>query len=369
MQGFLMIVYCFINQLGHMRTNKNCPKYGEDPETPIETADLEKASGKSNSLDPSAQSQQKPLTKNLVQKGATKITLPETPEGENSSSKAKLLPVKFKCRTAEEIPEKTTPENTAISDQPASSQAETGNKSIAKVSKVIISNKIRAEDVQVESHKPAVVIKPPADAEKEQPRKKIIIKRPKEVCFDQASHDGSTDMEYRKTKKIVELSNFEMNKNLESVFIGEETTRKKVTEEKRWWEEEEKRRNAERQKEEIARRRYVEMRMLEEQERLTEIKRYEEAIRREREEEERQKAKKKKKKKTTEIRDDYAEDFKARRKWFPERDRNAKRRPAVESARYSDHAPPAKRRRGGEVFLHALALSCVYHSCVTSLLF
>uniref|UniRef100_A0A7N2N598 Zinc knuckle domain-containing protein n=1 Tax=Quercus lobata TaxID=97700 RepID=A0A7N2N598_QUELO len=42
-------------QLGHMRTNKNCPKYGEDLEAHVETADPEKAPAKIKPLDPSSQ--------------------------------------------------------------------------------------------------------------------------------------------------------------------------------------------------------------------------------------------------------------------------------------------------------------------------
>ena len=42
-----------------MRTNKNCPKYGEDLEAHVETADPEKAPVKIKPLDPSSQTQQK----------------------------------------------------------------------------------------------------------------------------------------------------------------------------------------------------------------------------------------------------------------------------------------------------------------------
>ncbi|KAK0585705.1 hypothetical protein LWI29_032739 [Acer saccharum] len=107
----------------------------------------------------------------------------------------------------------------------------------------------------------------------------------------------------------------------------------------------------ERLREERERRLYEEeMRVMEEQERFAEIRRYEESIRREREEEERQKAKKKKKKQP-EIRDEYLEDYSARRndRRTPERDQSARRRPVVELGRYgTEHVPPTKRRRGGE---------------------
>ncbi|KAL2513614.1 Transcription initiation factor TFIID subunit 1 [Forsythia ovata] len=96
--------------------------------------------------------------------------------------------------------------------------------------------------------------------------------------------------------------------------------------------------------------------MFEEKEKLADLRRYQETIRREREEEERQKAKtKKKKKKRPEIRrDSYLDDLPPKRndRRIPERERMGWRRPTVESGRYTaESAPPAKRRRGGEVGL------------------
>ncbi|XP_057977617.1 transcription initiation factor TFIID subunit 1 isoform X2 [Malania oleifera] len=339
-------------QLGHMRTNKNCPKYGEDLETQNESADLEKASGKPNPMDPSAQPPQKALIKKLIAKAATKNTLVEASEGENSGSKARILPVKFKCGSAEK-PDKITPGITMSSDQLVCSEAEAGGKSTGKVNKIIISNKMKPEDVQVESHKPSIVIRPLTETDQDQPRKKLIIKRPKEnINLDHVSQEGSTCPENRKTKKIIELSNFEMPRKQKSMIMAE-AARKKSRQVKRWWEEEEKRRIAERHREEKARKQEEEMWMLEE-ERLAEIRRYEEAIRREREEEEHQKAIKKKKKKKPVVRDDYLEDYRARRSdsKLPERNRTAKRRPVLELGKYmADHGPPTKRRRGGEVGL------------------
>ncbi|KAE9450286.1 hypothetical protein C3L33_17812, partial [Rhododendron williamsianum] len=107
-----------------------------------------------------------------------------------------------------------------------------------------------------------------------------------------------------------------------------------MREDKRWWEEEEKRGIAEREREERAKRLYEQKRILEEQERLADIRRFEEDIRREREEEEHQKEKKKKKKKKRPetARDDYLDDLMTREddRMLPARDRSAKRRPVVE---------------------------------------
>jgi transcription initiation factor TFIID subunit 1 len=340
-----MIVYLFYDQLGHMRTNKNCPKYGEDLEAHLETADLEKASIKLKSMDPSSQSQQKIQTKKLISKSATKIAVVEAPEGEKSSLKAKVLPVKFKCGSIDKLSDNISVEAAPSSDQPVTPNPETG-KSAVKLNKIIIPNKMKLEDAetpkpsviirppantsrdQLEFHKRSIVIRPPAETDREQPQKKIIIKRPREIIdVDQVSQDGSTSFEYRKTKRIVELSNIAKHGKQERKTLAEESTKRKARDDGRWWEGQEK---------------LVEI----------EIKKYEAAIRSEREEEERQRAKKKKKKKRPEIREEYLEDPRTRRndKRVPERERNAKRRPVVELGKFgAEYAPPTKRRKGGEV--------------------
>ncbi|KAK9939636.1 hypothetical protein M0R45_016326 [Rubus argutus] len=379
-------------QLGHMRTNKNCPKYGEDHESHVETPDLEKASGKSTTLNSSSQSQQKTTAKKLIQKSATKIAVVEVSEVENLGPSTKVLPLKFKCGSTEKLADKQTPGETESSERLTISDTETG-RSTVKVNKIIISNKMKPETVPVESHKPPIVIRPPADIDKghgeplkptivirppanadrdlvesqkpsvgkqpsmeghkEQQHKKIIIKRPKEkdvIDLDRVSQDGSTRDEHRKTKRIVELTNSEKNRKQDNMHYAKETAKKKATKDRRLWEEQEKRRNEERAR----RLQEEEMRMIEEKEKLVELRRYEAAIRQEREEEERQKARNKKMKKRPVIREDYLEDSQTRRldKRMPERDRGTKRRPVVELGRYGgDSAPSTKRRRGGEVGL------------------
>ncbi|KAL5747023.1 hypothetical protein ACOSQ2_024320 [Xanthoceras sorbifolium] len=405
-------------QFGHMRTNKNCPKYGADPETQLEIADIEKASGKSNSLDPSSQSQLKNLKKKLIPKSATKIAVVEAPEDETPSTKAKVLPVKFKCGSTNKPSDNHVLAPTQSSEKLVSTDVQIVNKSTSKANRLVVSNKLKpvemqfespkpsivirpvadvdrgqveshkpssivirppintdreqvetpkylvirppanADREQVESHKTSIVIRPPTDKDREHPQKKIVIKRPKEVVdLDRVSQDGTPYLEYRKTKKIVELSSFENRGKQENLLLKSESAKRKAREGKRLWEEEEKRRNVKRLREERARMLYEEeMRVIEEREMLAEaeIRRYQESLRREREEEERQKAKKKKKKKRPEIVDEYLEDYRARKneRRMPERDRSAKRRPVVELARYSaEQAPPTKRRRGGEVGL------------------
>ncbi|KAF5731919.1 transcription initiation factor TFIID subunit 1 isoform X1 [Tripterygium wilfordii] len=382
-------------QLGHMKTNKNCPRYGEDPETQLDATDFEKSSAKPNSLDPSSKSQQKVPKKKITPKSVTKVALPEVPDGENKRVKTKVVPLKFTCGSMDKLSDTVAPGGAEGYDRPVSSDVETGSKSVAKVNKLILSNKLKPEVDKVEQHKPSIVIRPPVDTDKgqveyhkpsivikppintdrdqaelhkrtivirppaekdrEQPHKKIIIKRPKEIIdLDQVGQDGSSGLEYRKTKRIVELSSFDKRGKQESIHLTDELAKRKAREEKRLWEEEEKRRNAEIMNEERARRLYEkEMRMLNEQEGLFELKRYEEAIRKEREEEERQKAKKKKKRRP-EISDEYLEDYGARRNYrrVSERDRSTKRRPVGASGRYGvEYAPPTKRHRGGEVGL------------------
>ncbi|KAI3439257.1 uncharacterized protein J3R85_004984 [Psidium guajava] len=384
-------------QLGHMRTNKNCPRYGEDLDSQTEAIDPDKALGKSSLVDPASLPQQKSVTKKILPKSATKISLAEATEGQKSGSKTKVCSLKLTCGLIDKPSDDITLGSTQSSDQGAMPIVDAGNKSAVKVNKIVISSKTKPADLPLESHKPSIVIRrptdadrvhpeaqktsivfrppvdtdkaqiephrpsivirPPADIEKEQSHKKLIIKRPKEVIdLDQASQEGSTDFEHRKTKKIVELSDFERYRAQENTYFTESSSKKKSREDKRWWEEEEKRRNTERLREERAKRQYMEeIRMLEERERLAEIERYEVSLRREREEEERQKAKKKQKKmKKVEARGEYLEDYRARRndKRILERDRTAKRKPLIEPGKLSvDYALPTKRRRGGEVGL------------------
>lgn len=383
---FFCVLECIIvflmNQLGHMRTNKNCPKYGEDLEALPESSDMEKPGGKSNWLDPYGQSQQKTISKKLITKSSSKIALVDASEGEQSSLKTKVLPVKFKCSSAE----KTVIEATQSSDKPVTSDSETAKS--AKIGRILISNKVKADDMHAESRRQAIAIRPPTDpsriqvdsnhkrsirirqpteTDREQPQKKIVIKRTKDVIdLDQFSPGENMGFERRKTKRIVELSNFERHRSQEIMYSPEVAlVKQKAKEDRRWPDEHERRRKEERLRKvdrlweaELPRGLHDrEVKMLKEQERLDELRRYEEDIRREREEEERQKAKKKKKKKA-EFRDDYIDDHitSFNNRVF-ERERSGKRRSVVELGRYAaDYTPPPKRRRGGGGEVH-------YYNC------
>nr|GLL45533.1 transcription initiation factor TFIID subunit 1 isoform X1 [Ipomoea trifida] len=342
-------------QLGHMRTNKHCPKYGEDVEPRLENADPEKASAKATLSEHADPPQQKPPMKKIVQRSATKIAVVETQEDEKSSSKAKVL--KFKCGSTDKLPDKPTPATSLSSDKPVMSDGETGSKSVVKLNKLKFSNSMKSEETAVESRKPSILIKPLVEVGGDKPRKKIVIKQSKDSSnAEDVSQEGSSGFEHRKMKKIVELSYADMYTDQGSYHFSEEASRRKSMQAKqRQWEEEERRRMVEREREE--RRMYEQQKAFEEQERLAEIRRYEDSLRTEREEEERQRAKKKKKQfqPKPEIRNDYLDDFPPRKtdKRILDRDRPSKRRPDPElGGRHGlEYTPSTKRRRLGEVGL------------------
>lgn len=331
-------------QHGHMRTNKNCPKYGEDVDTP----ELETVSAKSYHPDVGIQQQKTPSKKlipKLVKVGDAEVT--ESAERAGFKSSSKVIPLKFKCGSSDRVPEKTLPSTQAF-DKQAIVSGETESKPI-KISKLIISNKMRSEDVQYEIPKPPVVIRPPIDVEKDQPSKKIIIKQPKaisDVVHVNEAHDIGMGYEFRKTKKITELSSFEKQTKQESRWFSEEDIRGKAIYERRLRDEEEKRRSKQRVMEERTRRMPDESML--EQQRYIESSQYGEAFWME----EKKSKKKKKKKKKPDFRDEYLLEHKLYRndRRIPERDRVSKRRPVIDSGQL-DFAPPTKRRRGGEVKL------------------
>ncbi|KAL6494586.1 hypothetical protein OROGR_031386 [Orobanche gracilis] len=331
--------------LGHMRTNKNCPKYREDPETRPESTDLDRSSGRPNFADQSELSQHKPPTKKIV----PKIINTEVPEDDSRhTSKAKFL--KVKCGATDKPPDKHTPSTSQTSDRPLTSDAE---KSAVKVNKIIFSNKTKPEDVLVETPKPSIVLKPLVEADRDQPRKKIIIKQPKEIIIlDENSQDGSFGLEYRKMKKMIELSSLDKHPENEGKNYFEESSR--VRDSHSWLED---KRRSDGQQEE-RKRQAGKMRMIDEQP-AYDLFRYEESIRREREEEQRVNAKKKRK---AEIKVDYLGDDPSRRNYrtMPERARSVRRRTEVEYVKHApDYTPASKRRKGGEVGLSNILESIV----------
>nr|DAD31140.1 TPA_asm: hypothetical protein HUJ06_009991 [Nelumbo nucifera] len=90
---------------------------------------------------------------------------------------------------------------------------------------------MRNEDIRVEPQKPSIVIRPPTEADRDQPCKKIIIKQTKTVAnVDQVKQEASSGLgeEHRKTKKMIELSSFEKHREKERKQLAEEASWRKA---------------------------------------------------------------------------------------------------------------------------------------------
>ncbi|KAK1613007.1 hypothetical protein QYE76_036680 [Lolium multiflorum] len=199
-------------QLGHMRTNKLCPKYGEDPET----SEMDAISFRHNPLDVVSHVQTKAPVKRFVAKVS-----PEVPETEGPESIEKIKPVKFRCGPPDKFLERSmSVAGSSVSDK--RTMDATDLKSTGKVGKIKIFNKIKSEDYPPDTPKPSVVIRPPAEAEKDAPRKKVIIKQPKGHVDQQRVIEIRSGQEPRKIRKIAELSTLEKaNREEDHWFAGE----------------------------------------------------------------------------------------------------------------------------------------------------
>lgn len=394
-----------------MRTNKHCPRYRENTESQPEGIDMEKSAGKPSSSELSGQPKLKPIKNSkAAPKSAMKTSVNEAPKGDNLTLKTGVLPLKFRYGIPTgELSDKPVSEAPGSSEQAVVSDIDTGTKSTSKISKLKISSKAKPKESKVESdrpshplmptfsrergesesHKPSVsgqplssternqaassrhtisiprpslsmdtdqaesrrphlVIRPPT--EREQPQKKLVIKRSKEINdHDMSSLEESPRFESRKTKRMTELSGFQRQ---QSFRLSENSLERRPKEDRVWWEEEEI--STGRHREVRMRRDYDDMTVSEEPNEIAEIRRYEEVIRSEREEEERQKAKKKKKKKKLqpEMIEGYLEDYPPRRndRRLSERGRNVKSRYVSDFERDgAEYAPQPKRRKKGEV--------------------
>ncbi|XP_031489474.1 transcription initiation factor TFIID subunit 1 isoform X2 [Nymphaea colorata] len=342
-------------QLGHMRTNKNCPKYGEEPEKHVENVERDDASGKppleTSALVP------KTTSKKLLSKSLNKVLL-ETENAEKPG--AKLLPLKFKCSGVDKPNDKNVSEARILENQkPATSDAV--DKGVAKISKIKLSSssKMKSEDIQTEPSGTALSIQKPAEMDKSQRPKKIIIKQPKIVAeMEKLPSKMVVEMKQQslKKEKKSEMLNLDKLQKKESKRLAEVAVSRKIVEE-RSWEREERLRKEELEREEARQKKMFEetkRKMREQQERIAaECKRYSEARSRDVVTHKKGKLKKKKKKlpQLGDVRvDDQTLNSKERR--IPERDRAAKRRPLPEVGRHAlDHIQQTKRRRGGEVGL------------------
>ncbi|PIA33699.1 hypothetical protein AQUCO_04000037v1 [Aquilegia coerulea] len=181
-------------QMGHIRTNRNCPSYSrEGSKVQVESIN---DPGKRNSPDPSTYLLQKTSIKNIIPKGATSIALLKTSENsEKAGSKTEVLPLKLKC------------------GKKVAFDAESGPQSVNKISRIVCSNKLKHGDGHVRPIK--LIIKPLAEVERDQTRQKIIIKLPRgDTTVEQVKQETSTGMQeyYRKTKMMNELSSVEMQR-------------------------------------------------------------------------------------------------------------------------------------------------------------
>ncbi|KAJ1260110.1 hypothetical protein BS78_10G207000 [Paspalum vaginatum] len=210
-------------QLGHMRTNKLCPKYGEDPEM----SGVDTNSVKSNPTDLVSHLQTK-TPKRLITKVFSEVTETEGPEG---IEKTKSVPVKFKVGA---VPDKPLERNMSLSVSLISDRQVmnvTDYRSTRKVNKIVIPNKMKSEDYPPDTPKPSVVFRPPAE-EKDVPRKKITIKQPKGVAQQRHVEPWSVQEPTRKTRKIAELSSFE-DKSREDHWFGGEPSQMHSSHERR----------------------------------------------------------------------------------------------------------------------------------------
>ncbi|CAL2224672.1 unnamed protein product [Prunus armeniaca] len=158
------------DQPGHMRTNKNCPKY-------IQGDDIHRASQKSATLNPSCQSQPKTRAKELIPKSsATKISVIEASQVENHGLSTKLPRLKFKCG-----PNKMKSENVPV--EPPSVNHDTESQRAT----VVIQAPANTDGEEVESSQQKG---PSAEAKKELHRyhKKIVIKLPKKLLILDHDH-------------------------------------------------------------------------------------------------------------------------------------------------------------------------------------
>ncbi|CAE5959072.1 unnamed protein product [Arabidopsis arenosa] len=400
-------------QHGHMRTNKHCPRYRENTESQTEGIDMDKSAGKPSSSEPSGLPKLKPIKNSkAAPKSAMKTSVDEALKGDNSTSKTGGLPLKFRYGIPTgDLSDKPVSEAPGTSEQAVVSDIDIGTKSTSRISKLKISSKAKPKESKVESerpshslmptfsrergesesHKPSVsgqplssteriqaassrhtisiprpslsmdtdqaesrrphlVIRPPT--EREQPQKKLVIKRSKEINdHDMSSLEESPRFESRKTKRMAELAGFQRQ---QSFRLSENSLERRPKEDRVWWEEEEI--STGRHREVMVRRDYDDMTVSEEPNEIAEIRRYEEVIRSEREEEERQKAKKKKKKKKLqpELVEGYLEDYPPRKndRRLSERGRNVRSRYVSDFERDgAEYAPQPKRRKKGEVGL------------------
>ncbi|CAH8392747.1 unnamed protein product [Eruca vesicaria subsp. sativa] len=228
-------------QPGHMKTNKHCPKYRATTESLPEGIYVKKSAGTPSCSGLSGQVKLEPIkNKKTAPKSPTKVSVDEAPKGDNSTSKTGGgLTLRFKCagemldKPGSETPRRTMEEpergeskshKPSVSGQLLSST----ERNQAASSRLAIS--ITQPSFRVDKK---VVFLPPN--EREQPQKKLVIKRSKVLTdHDRTSREMSSQFESRKTMRIAEPEGFKRKQR----FIFSENSLDRGLKEDRVWQEE-----------------------------------------------------------------------------------------------------------------------------------
>ncbi|RLM98386.1 hypothetical protein C2845_PM06G32280 [Panicum miliaceum] len=192
-------------QLGHIRTNKLCPKYGKNREN----SEMDTNSIKSNPLDET--SQMKTPSKKLINMVSSEVPETEGPEGiENTKS----VPVKFKCGAPQRSSERNmSPSGSLVSFK--GTMDATDLRSTGKDDKILKSNKMKFDDHPPDTLKPSVIFRPPAELSKDIPCKKINIRQPM-VIVDQERHVELSGSENKNREDSCDREPSQMNSLHES---------------------------------------------------------------------------------------------------------------------------------------------------------
>ncbi|KAF8046085.1 hypothetical protein N665_4038s0001, partial [Sinapis alba] len=270
-------------QPGHMKTNKHCPKYRATTESHPEGIYVKKSSGTPSSSDLSGQVKLEPIkNKKTAPKSPKKVSVDEAPKGDNSTSKTGGLTLRIKCGIPGggmlDQPGSETPGRSM--EEPEESKVES-NRPLHSLMSAFIRERGKSE-----SHKPSVsgqsssnternqaassrltmsitqpslrmdkelVIRPPN--EREQPQKKLVIKRLKVITdHDMSSLELSSQFESRKTMRMAEPEGFQ---RLQRFRLSENSQHRGPKEDRVWQEEREK--STERHREARVRRDYYEI--------------------------------------------------------------------------------------------------------------
>ncbi|KAL6847303.1 hypothetical protein ACP4OV_023156 [Aristida adscensionis] len=183
-------------QLGHMRTNKLCPKYCENRETP----EMDVNPVKSNP--PGAAHEQIKTSERL---GA--MVLSETPEtrGPEGIEKERSVSVKFKFGAPEKYLERNMPlSSSLVCDKRIIDVS--NMRSCGTMGNISISNKRKSDYYPPDTLKASVVFRPPVDLGNDIPCE-FTIKRPQHLVDPQRHVKLKSSQEpIRKTRKISEIS-------------------------------------------------------------------------------------------------------------------------------------------------------------------